>query len=107
MLTTAELSETLWVRADRLTALRRTEQEEMQSYVHLPNGHMEFLLRALDGNPGSFHPPAVAPLPTTVGAGLVRDADTFLRRTNLALELRKKWPLQDPFQPDRSSWWMT
>lgn len=92
MLTTVELSETFWTRAERLTALRRSEQEEMQKYVHLPDGHMEFLLRALDCNSGVFHPPAVAPLPTTMDAGLVRDANTFLRRTNLPLELRKKWP---------------
>jgi ATP-dependent DNA helicase RecQ len=92
MLTSATLNETFWQRAERLTTLRHHEQEEMRKYVRLAEGHMEFLLQALDGNPGSFKPPKVLPLPTTVDARLVRDADTFLRRTCLPLELRKLWP---------------
>jgi ATP-dependent DNA helicase RecQ len=92
MLTAAELNESFWQRAERLTALRRTEQKQMQDYVQLTSGHMEFLIRALDGKPGSFQPPNVAPLPTTVDATLVCEAVAFLRRTSLPLEPRKKWP---------------
>ena len=49
-LTAATLSEAFWQRAERLTALRREEQRQMQEYVSLESGHMEFLIRALDGS---------------------------------------------------------
>jgi ATP-dependent DNA helicase RecQ len=91
-LTAANLSEEFWQRAERLTALRQTEQAQMQEYVQLQNGHMEFLIRALDGDPGSYHAPNLAPLSTTVDELVARDAVTFLRRTSLPLEPRKKWP---------------
>jgi ATP-dependent DNA helicase RecQ len=91
-LTTTTLADSFWQRAERLTALRRIEQEQMQRYVTLPSGHMEFLIRALDGNPGQFHPPNLPALPTTADEMLVREAITFLRRTSLPLESRKKWP---------------
>ena len=91
-LTTATLAETFWQRAERLTALRRVEQEQMQQYVGLPSGHMEFLIRALDGDPGQFHPPNLPALPRTANEALVRDAVAFLRRTSLPLEPRQKWP---------------
>lgn len=50
-LTAANLSEAFWKRARRLTTLRRQEQAEMQEYVGLNSGHMEFLIHALDGEP--------------------------------------------------------
>ena len=66
-LTVATLSEEFWARAERLTALRRTEQQQMQEYVRLPFGeHMGFLVRALDGDPCGVTPPLLAPLPTWV-----------------------------------------
>ena len=92
VLTTVELNDTFWQRAERLTMLRRQEQQEMQKYAQLTNGHMEFLLRALDDNPGLFQRLNVLPLPATLDVRLVRDAETFLRRTSLPLELRKQWP---------------
>ena len=91
-LTTAVLADSFWQRAERLTALRRVEQEQMQQYVALPSGQMEFLIRALDGDPGQFHPPNLPALPTTINEALVRDAVAFLRRTSLPLEPRKQWP---------------
>lgn len=91
-LTAANLSEEFWQRAERLTALRQTEQAQMQEYVQLQNGHMEFLIRALDGDPGSYHAPNLAPLSSTVDERVARDAVAFLRRTSLPLEPRKKWP---------------
>ena len=92
-LTAATLSEGFWARAERLTALRRDEHQEMQEYVNLPFGeHMNFLIRALDGNPSTVNPPAMAPLPSNVNAALVREAVAFLRRTSLPIESRKKWP---------------
>ena len=44
-LTAAQLSDTFWERVDRLTALRREEQRQMQEYVALDSGHMDFLIR--------------------------------------------------------------
>ncbi len=92
-LTAATLSETFWQRAERLTALRRDEHQQMLDYVSLPFGeHMGFLIGALDGDPSVVSKPALPPLPTGVNEALVRDAITFLRRTSLPIEPRKKWP---------------
>jgi ATP-dependent DNA helicase RecQ len=91
-LTTATLADSFWQRAERLTALRRVEQEQMQQYVDLPSGHMEFLIQALDGDPGHFHPPNLPALPTIADETLVREAIAFLRRTSLPLEPRRQWP---------------
>ncbi|MCI0388976.1 MAG: RecQ family ATP-dependent DNA helicase [Acidobacteria bacterium] len=91
-LTVATLSEAFWQRAERLTRLRREEQRQMQEYVMLESGHMEFLIRALDGDPGTISLPALPLLPTTTASELVREAVAFLRRTSLPIEPRKKWP---------------
>jgi ATP-dependent DNA helicase RecQ len=91
-LTAALLGESFWQRAERLTELRRAEQRQMQEYVKLTSGHMEFLIRALDGNPEGSHAPVLPPLPATVDESLVRAAVAFLRRTSLPLEPRRQWP---------------
>jgi ATP-dependent DNA helicase RecQ len=91
-LTAANLSEAFWERAQRLTDLRRNEQRQMQEYVSLTSGHMEFLIRALDGNPGTVRANALPPLPTNTDPALVREAVAFLRRTSLPIEPRKQWP---------------
>ena len=91
-LTAANLSEEFWHRAERLTDLRRQEQQQMQEYVSLTSGHMEFLIQALDGDPGTIRPPALPLLPTTTNSLIVREAVAFLRRTSLPIEPRKKWP---------------
>lgn len=91
-LTVANLSESFWDRAERLTALRRDEQQQMQEYVDLPDGHMEFLIRALDGEPGEVDFPDLPLLTTETDPALVREAIAFLRRTNLPVDPRKKWP---------------
>jgi ATP-dependent DNA helicase RecQ len=92
-LTAQTLSEGFWERAERLTAVRRAEVEQMREYVDLPYGqHMGFLIRALDGDDLAVTPPTLAPLPTTVNDGLVREAVEFLRRTALPIEPRKMWP---------------
>lgn len=92
-LTAAMLGEAFWDRAERLTALRRDEHQQMQDYVSLPFGdHMGFLIGALDGDPSVVTQPALPPLPTTVDAELVKAAVAFLRRTSLPIEPRKKWP---------------
>lgn len=92
-LTAATLSEEFWNRAERLTALRRDENQQMGNYVSLPFGeHMGFLISALDGDPSLVTKPTLPPLPTTVNAELIKAAVAFLRRTSLPIEPRKKWP---------------
>ena len=92
-LSAATLSDEFWTRAERLTALRRDEHQQMQDYVSLPFGdHMGFLIRALDGDPSVVTRPALPPLPTDVDEAGVQAAIEFLRRTSLPIEPRKKWP---------------
>lgn len=92
-LTAATLNEAFWDRAERLTALRRDEYQQMQDYVNLAFGeHMGFLISALDGDPNGVTKPPLPPLPTTVDAELVNAAIIFLRRTSLPINPRKKWP---------------
>ena len=92
-LTAAVLSEGFWERAERLTALRRVEHQQMRDYVSLPFGkHMGFLISALDGDAHAVAPPALAPLPATVNDELLQAAIAFLRRTSLPILPRKKWP---------------
>jgi ATP-dependent DNA helicase RecQ len=91
-LTASGLSEGFWNRAERLTSLRRGEQQQMREYVALEEGHMEFLITALDGDPSGYVSPGIPEIPRTVDAALVREAEAFLRRTGLPLEPRRKWP---------------
>lgn len=91
-LTAATLSEEFWQRAERLTALRHGEQQQMQEYVSLRSGHMEFLIRALDGDPDTVRPTTSQALPTQTDRALVQEAVAFLRRTSLPIEPRKRWP---------------
>ena len=91
-LTAAQLSEEFWERVARLTALRRKERDEMQEYVALSSGHMNFLIQALDGKPEATEPPNILPLPTKPQQETVRRVVEFLRRTCLPIEPRKRWP---------------
>jgi ATP-dependent DNA helicase RecQ len=92
VLTTTTLSEEFWQRARRLTDLRRIEREQMQEYLSLSSGHMDFLIRALDGESNEVHTASIPLLPTTVNSHLVHQAIEFLRGTSLPIEPRKKWP---------------
>lgn len=91
-LTASRLSETFWERVERLTELRKEELRQMQEYVRLESGHMEFLIRALDGDPSPASASTLQPLPTTVDPALTREAVAFLRRTSIPIEPRKQWP---------------
>ncbi len=91
-LTAATLSDGFWERAQRLTDLRRAEQAQMQEYVRLTAGHMDYLIRALDGAPIEASAPGLLPLPSATDPELVREAIAFLRRTSLPIEPRKQWP---------------
>jgi ATP-dependent DNA helicase RecQ len=92
LLTLAPLADSFWQRADRLTSLRRIEQEQMRQYVRLTAGHMDFLIHALDGPPALGATLPLPPLATAAGEEIVRQAIAFLRRTSLPLEARRTWP---------------
>ena len=91
-LTAGTLSEAFWERANRLTELRRAEQAQMQEYVDLNSGHMEFLIQALDGDSGFFSPPNLPDLPVSPNPRNVADAIAFLRRSSLPIKPRTRWP---------------
>ncbi len=91
-LTAATLRQAFWERARRLTDLRHTELAQMQEYIRLPSGHMEFLIRALDGEPKSVSSPNLPHLSTTVAPQRVREAVAFLRRNSLIIRPRRTWP---------------
>ena len=92
-LTGEALSNSFWERADRLTALRRDEHQEMREYVSLPFGkHMSFLIRALDGDPSAVEPPRLPPLSSEVSPTLVAEAVAFLNHGVLSIEPRLQWP---------------
>ena len=91
-LTAATLGDGFWERAERLTALRRREQEQMQQYVSLNIGHMEFLIDALDGEPEGYSGPGLPPLSTATDPRMVNKAIAFLRASSFPIEPRKRWP---------------
>ena len=90
-LTATRLSPAFWERTARLTELRRGEQQEMARYADLTDGHMEFLIKALDGTPEAAPPPNLIPLPTTASAAKAREAVAFLRRYSVPIPPRKQW----------------
>lgn len=90
-LTASNLSDEFWKRAKRLTDLRKDEQAQMQEYVSLTNGHMDFLIRTLDGDTSGIIEANFSPLPENVDESLVREAEKFLNRTERPIEPRKKW----------------
>jgi ATP-dependent DNA helicase RecQ len=91
-LTISELAPTFWERAERLTTLRLKEQTQMRQYVSLADGHMAFLIEALDGDPGEVSSSEPSPLPITTNPLLIQEAIAFLKRSDLIIEPRKKWP---------------
>ena len=91
-LTAANLSEGFWERAKRLTELRRVEQKQMQEYVTLKSGHMNFLIRALDGKPVDLQNSHLPLVSQSVSPTLLQEAVSFLRRTSLPIEPRRRWP---------------
>jgi ATP-dependent DNA helicase RecQ len=98
-LTGATLSGSFWDRADRLTALRRDEHQEMREYVDLPFGkHMSFLIKALDGDSSAVGAPNLPPLPSETNPVFVREAVTFLRSSSLTIVPRRMWPAVPQYQ---------
>ena len=91
-LTPVRLSDEFWDRARRLTALRVEEQRQMQEYVALDSGHMDFLIGALDGRSEATDHSHLGALPETVSNETIRDAVRFLRRTSVDIQPRLQWP---------------
>ncbi|QRR01448.1 RecQ family ATP-dependent DNA helicase [Dyadobacter sandarakinus] len=92
-LTVSHLAPEFWERAQRLTALRKEEQAQMEEYSRLESGHMDFLIAGLDGEPNTINASRVlSPLPSTVNSKLVTAAISFLKRSDLPIEPRKQWP---------------
>jgi ATP-dependent DNA helicase RecQ len=77
-LTTHSLGESFWERVQRLTALRKFEQEQMQEYMGLQCGHMKFLVEALDGDPAQIEPPRLAPILAVIAPERLAEAQQVL-----------------------------
>ncbi len=91
-LTPTQLSASFWERIRRLTDLRKEEQEQMQEYVSLRNGHMKFLIAALDGDPGDVGLSRLPQLPASTNPYLMQAAERFLRSNMGTISPRKRWP---------------
>ncbi len=91
--TEVSLSKDFWERAERLTTLRRREQQRMREYVHLPFGqHMSFLISELDGDPSDVITSSLQALSEDFPKDKLREANIFLKRYHLPINPRKQWP---------------
>jgi len=90
--TGAPISPVFWERAERLAAVRRREQSDLQDYVSLTSGHMRMLVGLLDGDASGYEEPDLADLPLAPTPAMVEQANAFLRRTGVPVEPRRKWP---------------
>ena len=91
--TKVPLSEDFWERAERLTTLRRREQQRMREYVHLLFGqHMSFLISELDGDPSDVITSSLQALSEDFPKDRLREANIFLKRYHLLINPRKQWP---------------
>ena len=91
----AELSPAFWQRVERLAQRREEELSEMQTFLKLPYGsHMPFVVRALDGDPSTVAPPALAPLSEAVDQALAIQAAEYLKRLDIPIGPRTEWPVR-------------
>lgn len=90
--TAACLSPAFWERTQRLTDSRRQEQEQMNEYLALNSDHMDFLVRALDGELDSVQGRKLPLRPTSVDPILVKRADAFLKHQEHPIKPRETWP---------------
>ena len=84
----------IWERIERVTRLRREEQDAMRAFVNLGSGHMDFLLRQLDSNEAPTSPTNARRFQTSTSRDEVELANQYLRRQWLAIEPRKLWPTE-------------
>jgi ATP-dependent DNA helicase RecQ len=66
----------------------------MDDYANLDDGHMEFLMKALDSPVLEYipSPGTPAPLPEEYDLTTVNEANHFLKRTNIKIPPRKQFP---------------
>jgi ATP-dependent DNA helicase RecQ len=86
------VAKSFWQTAQRVTELRQAEHAQMKEYMALTEGHMKFLVEALDGEPTTVEAPRSRPLPTSVDPALVAKADRYMKDTSLPIKVRKRWP---------------
>jgi len=92
-LTPYHLGEGFWERVERLDQIRRCEQDQIREYAALSEGHMEFLVQALNDTHSATGPTHnLPPLPTTASDQMKTEAADFLSRDWDVIEPRKKWP---------------
>jgi len=91
VLTASDLSDSFWQRAERLTQLRRAEWQQMQEYVALQDGHMEFLIQALDGNPEGCICADLSPISETLDQSTLIAAGDYVKRSSFPIEPRRQW----------------
>lgn len=90
--TRARVPTRFWARAERQLAVRRAELEQMHVFTGLRSGHMQFLVRALDGDASQCCSPDVAPLSAAVDAVRVQQARAFLEPAPTRITPRDQWP---------------
>ncbi len=90
--TVAPLESTFWQRVERITTLRQAEQSQMQEYLDLEEGHMAFLLAALDSETLAAEARPLPPLSENVDADLLQEAIDFLSGFQLDINPRARWP---------------
>ena len=91
-LTPALVPASFWLRIERLTEIRKAEQEQMQKYALLTEGHMEYLIEALDGDPGTTTSSRLPAVSSHTDPILLKEAEQFRRRTGVPIPPRKRWP---------------
>ena len=89
-----------WERVERITRLRREEQQAMKEFVQLESGHMDFLLAQLDSEEVLPSHAATGRLPTSVSRSEIDSANLYLRRQWVPIEPRKLWPFG--YRPPRN-----
>jgi len=88
-----KLNNSFWERSERLTNLRRLEQQADAGVCSLavrPYGIPDSSVGR--GRPAGWQLLRLAPLPTAPQAKTVQEAVTFLKRTSLLIEPRRQWP---------------
>ena len=91
MISASELKASFWERAKRLTELRKQEWAQMKKYVGLKSGHMEFLIKALDGDPKGYKCPDLTPISNELRPDTVKAAIDFMKRFNIKIPPRRMW----------------
>ena len=78
-------------RVEHVYRVRKQEQEEMDEYANLDDGHMEFLMKALDSPVLEYipSPDTPAPLPVAYSINTVNEANHFLKRIHIKITQRK------------------